>query len=1081
MPTPRQCAECGASLPNDAPDGLCPTCGLRAALKVDPEAAAPFRPSALFDPPAQAAPSLPPHPSLSPTGREGARRAGEGDAQPQSAIANPKSAIGKLRYFGDYELLEEIARGGMGVVYRARQLSLNRTVAVKMILAGQLASAADVQRFRTEAEAAANLQHPNIVAIHEVGEHDGQHYFSMDYVEGRDLARLISDLRSPIPDFQRTGRYVKAIAEAIQYAHDHGTLHRDLKPSNVLIDANDEPRITDFGLAKRLSSKSEIRNPKSEIDLTLSGQVLGSPNFMPPEQAAGKRGQVGPHSDVYSLGAILYHLLTARPPFLAETLTETLQQVQHTDPILPRLLNPAVPRDLETICLKCLEKEPRRRYENASALAMDIQRYLNHEPVAARPPTRLYRLQKLVRRNKLAFAAAAAIAIALVSGLAVAAWGLMRERAARASAEAAEKAARTEAAKSQQVAQFFKEMLQSVRPSVALGRDTTLMQEILDKAVLRVPKELTNQVEIQAELYNSIGIVYLELARYREAEEILRKSLAIRRKLFGNEHLVVRDSLANLMVALGKQGKINEAEATAREGLAITRRLLGNESAEVAGFLNDVAGTLERRGKLAEAETLFRDALQIRRKTLGSENPEVAQSLANLANALSARGKLAEAESTSRQGLMMRKKLFGTEHPDVARSLNDLALVLQKQGKLTEAEGMGLEAVTLYRKLFPVDHPDVLIALQTMADVFDQEHKALEAEGMYRDALAMQRRLVGKENTEVARTLNNLAMVLEPQGKLAEAAELLRESLAIVRRTRGHERPEAATLLSNLSVVLRKQGNLEEAEITGREALSILRKVRGNEDRDVARLLNRLALVLEAAGKLDDAEAKLREALALHQKLLGNKHPEATTSLENLANALYKQAKYAEAEPLYREVLQIRLARLDAGHESVLVSKANLARLLCEWAWAERDSQSQIPDSKSEIVERACEAESLLRDCLAIRLRGTNASHWRTADVRSRLGGALLAVAVTDSSLTSEARQSKLAEAEALLLESNERLQRSKSAERKYKRDALERLVRLYQAWDSASPNTGKVPQAEEWNTKLEALRAEREGVPPSK
>jgi serine/threonine protein kinase len=239
----------------------------------------------------------------------------------------------KIRYFGDYELLEEIARGGMGVVYRARQVSLNRTVAVKMILAGQLATAADLQRFRAEAEAVAHLQHPNIVSIHEVGEHEGQPYFSMDYVEGKSLAAVI---REGLLPSQRAARYVQTIVEAICYAHQRGILHRDLKPSNVLIDVADEPRITDFGLAKRIGR---------DLDLTLTGQVLGSPNFLAPEQATGERGKIGLECDIYSLGAILYFLLTGRPPLVAETLEQTLYAVLHSDPVAPRVLNPVIAPD----------------------------------------------------------------------------------------------------------------------------------------------------------------------------------------------------------------------------------------------------------------------------------------------------------------------------------------------------------------------------------------------------------------------------------------------------------------------------------------------------------------------------------------------------------------------------------------------------------------------------------------------------------------------------------------------------------------------------------------------------------------
>jgi len=300
---------------------------------------------------------------------------------PSSAESSP------LGSFGDYDLLDEIARGGMGVVYKARQRNLGRIVAVKMILAGPQAGKDFVRRFRTESAAAAILQHPNIVAIHDVGVHDGRHYFSMDYVEGQSLAQLAG--QQPLAP-ARAARYVELIASAIHYAHERGILHRDLKPSNVLIDANDQPRITDFGLARRLDGDSS---------LTLTGQVLGSPNFMPPEQAGGGRGKVGRPSDVYALGGILYHLLTARAPFQADSLQQLITQVLHAEPVSPRLLNPSIPRDLETITLKCLEKEPSRRYQNAQALADELGRFLRGEPIHARPITAPERLWRWGRRK----------------------------------------------------------------------------------------------------------------------------------------------------------------------------------------------------------------------------------------------------------------------------------------------------------------------------------------------------------------------------------------------------------------------------------------------------------------------------------------------------------------------------------------------------------------------------------------------------------------------------------------------------------------------------------------------------------
>jgi WD40 repeat protein/predicted Ser/Thr protein kinase len=307
----------------------------------------------------------------------------------------------------------------MGIVYKARQVNLDRLVAVKMLLFGPLAQPEQVQRFRTEAAAAASLQHPNIVAIHEVGFREGQHFFAMDYVAGRSLAEIVRD--GPLTT-RRAAGYVKTIAEAIQYAHERGILHRDLKPSNVLIDANDQPKVMDFGLAKRL---------EKETELTLSGQVLGSPNYMPPEQAAAHRGLVGKRSDVYSLGAILYHLLTGRAPFVAPTVAETLAQVQNAEPVSPTVLNPHLPRDLKTICLKCLEKERARRYQTARELADELGRWLRGEPILARPVSRPEKVWRWCRRKPLVATLAGAAVFFFLLGIAGVTWQGQQARKAR--------------------------------------------------------------------------------------------------------------------------------------------------------------------------------------------------------------------------------------------------------------------------------------------------------------------------------------------------------------------------------------------------------------------------------------------------------------------------------------------------------------------------------------------------------------------------------------------------------------------------------------------------------------------------
>jgi TolB-like protein/tRNA A-37 threonylcarbamoyl transferase component Bud32 len=361
--TARFCRNCGAAIAPDSPQHSCGACLLETAL----------------------------HPV---------------EEEPVAGVADSGPPPPMLMDFGDYELLEQIGRGGQGVVFRARQKSLNRTVALKVINLGQWASKAHLRRFRLEAEAAARLEHPGIVPIHEVGERDGSCYFSMKFVEGGQLDEVVRREAMPI---RRAVEFIAKVTRIVHYAHEHGILHRDIKPGNILLDAKGEPHLTDFGLARLVESESTV---------TRTMEVLGTPSYMAPEQAVGNNEAISSVTDVYGLGAVLYQLLTGQPPFAGGTTYETIRLLCETEPRNLRVLNPKVDRDLSTICLKCLEKDPKRRYSSALALAEDLDRWLNHEPIRARRTGVFTRGKKWVRRNPgIAVMAAMLLAVAVPLGV----------------------------------------------------------------------------------------------------------------------------------------------------------------------------------------------------------------------------------------------------------------------------------------------------------------------------------------------------------------------------------------------------------------------------------------------------------------------------------------------------------------------------------------------------------------------------------------------------------------------------------------------------------------------------------------
>ena len=934
-------------------------------------------------------------------------RLGSPGRKPTGALSMPVSEKPGDK-IGPFKLLQQIGVGAFGVVYMAEQEQpVRRRVALKVIKLG-MDTKQVIARFEAERQALALMDHPNIAKVLDAGATDaGRPYFVMELVRGVKITDYCD--QGNVPTHQRLELFMQ-VCRAIQHAHQKGIIHRDIKPSNILVTLHDGvpvPKVIDFGIAKAIEQKLTDKTLFTELN-----QFIGTPAYMSPEQAELSGLDIDTRSDIYSLGVLLYELLTGQMPFDPKALRvagldEMRRIIREHDPVKPstklssltaadqtsvarqrqvealKLIH-LVRGDLDWIAMKCLEKDRARRYETANGLVADIRRHLDNEPVVARPPSQLYQFSKLVRRNKLLFASVGAVAAALILGLGLSTFLFIQETREH-------DLAMREAKKSEEVARFLSDMLEGVGPSVALGRDTRLLREILDKTADRVAEELKAQPELEANLLTTIGEVYRALEVYDKAEAMHRKALTIRTRLWGERNADVATSKDALGMALFSQTK------------------------------------------LAEAEALYSGALTIRTQLFGADHPAVAASLDNVAVLLQAQGQLPEAETVHRKVLALRRK-FTDNRPELAEALIHLASALwrQKQPKgLEEAETLNAEAMAILRRQFGEFHPGLATAMLNQATVFQAEGKQKEAEAMYSATLDLLKRLQAEESATMAQTLDNFGMMLSSQGKLPEGETMLRRALELRRRVLGDRHEDYAQSLNNLAVVLQWGGNLAGAEKFQREYLARTIELHTSNHLYVVVAKNNLAWVLRDQGKLPEAELLLREALTLQRNLVGATNADFAFSLHNLGALCNDQGKFAEAEQAHREALAIR--RLVLGNEDPKVggSLVLLATTLCD-------------------AGKPAEAESFARSGWDIFHR-KQPDDWRAYNAQAVLGRSL-------------AGQTNYLAAEPLLLSGclglEQRLAAMPAAAKPYYAQALRSLIQLYKAWDKPEP-------AEQWRAKL--------------
>jgi non-specific serine/threonine protein kinase/serine/threonine-protein kinase len=728
---------------------------------------------------------------------------------------------------GPYRMLQLLGGGGMGEVWLAEQKTpIHRTVALKLIKAG-MDTKAVIARFESERQALALMDHPGIARVFDAGSTpEGRPYFAMEYVPGLPITEYCDKHRLTVKE--RLELFMQ-VCDGVQHAHQKAIIHRDLKPSNVLVMeqvGKAVPKIIDFGLAKATAQRLTDKTMFTEL-----GAMMGTPEYMSPEQADQREQNIDTRTDVYSLGVILYQLLVGVLPFeakslRAEGLDAILRVIREQEPDKPstriRSMGPAtnlsaenrredphtfarrIRGELDWITMKALEKDRTRRYGSAAALSEDIKRHLGNEPVTAHPPSPGYRAGKFIRRHRLAVGFAASMAVLLVAFAA-----MMAVQAVRVSRERD---------RAKRITDFMKGMFLVSDPSEARGNSITA-REILDKASEEIETGLANDPELRAQLMDVMGGVYQSLGLYSRAQQLFEQAVNIDRRAVGPKNPETLRTKSDMAWLLSLEGNFTEAERLLRETLEAQRQVLGGEHPDTLTSMRHLGAILLDEGHYAEAEKLNRELLDTERRVLGPEHRDTLATIHNLALDLDFERHYAEAEKLDRELLNVKARLLGAEHPDTLMTKNNLASTLQHEGRYAEAEKLYREVLDIDRRVLGPEHPRTLVAISNLALALQVEGHYAEAERLGREVLEVQSRVLGPEHPNTLLTVGTLALTLGLEERYTEAEKLYRELLDANRRVLGPEHPDTLIAEYNLACVVAHQGRSDQALSLLRDAV----------------------------------------------------------------------------------------------------------------------------------------------------------------------------------------------------------------------------------------------------------------------